>query len=435
MSRANRGGLTLKAGKIGQTNILRQQLLMPGERMNVNISGTVKLEALRERESMRINAHLATFIQPLRWLWPEFPDYMREGPNTAQTPPIIEFNRLSDYGIGSYDPGDDKVRMFRFWQDAVFRIYNEWYKWPEEPDWTPEVEGWPADGAKAVPLSKSWSRCRFERQGDDATQTTVNTTNDSFDVRTLATKQANFRAMMKRDVLSFQRWMEFIKETYNGDGSREVDQVPIMLDQTEVGVNPREIPATDGSSLGQWQSLYDFQVNHGINGIVAPEHSVLTYVLVIRFAPIIDGIHPLATDDADWFDLTADPEYITSASPRPVKVRQVAMDPANETELGYLPAGWQWRAENDVIGYRLDELDSFPYMLRPENQGQAKDATRIKNAFRSERLGDYVADLYFKEDSRQPIGTAMDSYFSGMLDDAIGQSQSNDEFPKGGKQL
>ena len=75
MSRCKRGGNTFKTGKIGRINCLRQQLMMPGEKMNIGISGTVKLEALRERDVMRINAHLATFATPLRWVWTDFPQY------------------------------------------------------------------------------------------------------------------------------------------------------------------------------------------------------------------------------------------------------------------------------------------------------------------------------------------------------------------------
>ena len=87
MSKASRGGLTLKTGKIGRVNCLRQQLMMPGERMNISLNGTCRLESLRERDAMRINAHLAVFMTPLRWLWPEFPDYLKEGEDTIKTPP------------------------------------------------------------------------------------------------------------------------------------------------------------------------------------------------------------------------------------------------------------------------------------------------------------------------------------------------------------
>lgn len=427
MSKVNRGGLTLKSGKIGRCNVLRQQIMMPGERMNINIAGNVRLETLRERDVFRINAHMATFMTPLRWVWPGFPDYIKN-PGTSPPPSNSDAN-LAKYGIGSYNSEQIAQGCHDFWVQTPLRIYNEWYKWPENDD----VTTWNDDGEIAVPLSKAWSRARFTATPEDTPDYLQQTVGDSFDVRDLAQTQARFRSAMKRDVLSFNRWMELVKQTWKGDGSREVDQVPIMLDQVEVGVNPRDMPATDGSGLGQWQSMYDFGVNHQVRGITAPEHCIITTILTVRFASITEGKHPLA-QESEQSVLTADPEMLASMEPRNVEARDIFMTD-NSTSLGFLPAGWQWRSDHDVVGARINELDSFPYMRIPTTQGETKDATRIKNAFRSQRLGDYVADIYFKEDSYQPVGTAMDSYMSGMMDHTENMGNSGSEFPQGGKQL
>lgn len=430
MSRAQRGGLTLKSGKIGRVNCIRQQMMMPGERMNISLNGNVRLESLRERDVMRINAHLGVFMTPLRWLWSDYPTYMKEGPDTAVTPPVIASEaNWAKYGVGSYK-ATAPASLYQFWKDAYQRVYNEWYKWPEDADST----GTPNDdGHKAVPLSKVWSRCRYSATPDDTDDYQVGSAT-VVDVRELAEKQARFRSAMKRDVTSYNRWMELIDSEYNGDGSREVDQVPIMLDQTSVGVNPRELPATDGASLGQWQSLYDFNVNHQIRGVVAPEHCIISYILTVRFSSVIEGCHPLATNHLDWYELTANPEYLAAA--RPVEVlRQHYDQSASATSMGYLPAGWQWRCDHDVIGERVDTRNSFPYSQLPTTQAEGKDATRIKDAFRSQALGDYLVDVFISEDSYQPIGNAMDSYFSGMLDETKFKGSRNDEFPEGGKML
>lgn len=398
--------------------------------MNISINGKIRLESLRERDVMRINAHLAVFMTPLRWLEPNWVDYVKEGPDTAQTLSTVSGETTwAKLGIGSYQSGGLGSYLEAF-RKAAQRVHSEWYKWPEDAD----ITGWPEDGAKAVPLSKPWSRCRYTATPDDTDDYTVSSATE-FDVRDLAEKQARFRGAMKRDVMSYNRWMELVKETWKGsDPSREIDQVPIMLDQVEVGVNPREIPATDGASLGQWQSLYDFGVNHQIRGIVAPEHCILTFMLVLRFPAITESCHPLATDQLDWFEMTADPEYLAAA--KPVQVQRRDLQQTNSsTVLGYLPAGWQWRCDHDVIGERVDTRDSFPYMNIPTTQAECKDATRIKDAFRSQALGDYMIDVFISEDSYQPIGSAMDSYFSGMLDETKGEGRSNDEFPKGGKML
>ena len=75
-------------------------------------------------------------------------------------------------------------------------------------------------------------------------------------------------------------------------------------------------------------------------------------------------------------------------------------------------------------------------MLPPSTAAEAKDASRVIDAFRSQALDDYIVDVYFNEDSYQPIGGSMDSYFSGMLDDVQVNTGGNaDEFPKGGKML
>ena len=430
MSRVDRGGQTLKTGKIGRVNCIRQQIMMPGERMNIGINGKIRLESLRERDVMRINAHLAVFAQPLRWLVSNWTDYVKEGSDTAQTiPSLSSEDDWAKYGIGSY-AGTPTASMDEFWKDALIRIHSEWYKWPEDGD----ISTWPTDGAVAMPLAKPWNRCRYDSTPDDSTDYTVTAASD-FDVRDLAVTQAKFRGAMKRDVLSYNRWIELVQQTWKGDGSREVDKVPMMLDQVEVGVNPREIPATDGASLGQWQSLFDFGVNHGIRGVVAPEHMIISYMLTVRFASVTEAVHPLATTNLNWFEKVADPEWIASKEPVQVQ-RQDVQQNNSSTVLGYLPAGWQWRCDHDVIGQRVDQRDSFPYMLNPTTQAEAKDATRVKDAFRSQALGDYLVDLFISEDSYQPIGDSMDSYFSGMLDDnEVSIGGRGDEFPHGGKML
>ena len=418
-----RGGICLKTGKIGRVNVLRQQLLAPGEMINTQISGKVLLEALRERESLRINAHLGVFLTPLRWLDDNWTDYVKEGPDSASAYATAAFANLGALGIGANDEGA-ATTIPSFWNKAVLRIYNEWYKWPEDAD----ITAWNDDGRPAVPLQAAWNRCRYNIDPNDSDDYTVASATN-FDVRDLAEVQAKFRSGIERDVLSYNRYMELIKEMFNSDGSREVDQVPMMIDQTELGVSPRELPATDAAGLGDWQSIYDFGVDHRINGITAPEHCVLTYMLTIRFAPVIESRNPLAVDDVGWVDMVGDPEILRNTKPQDVRLKDITTG-SSTTSLGYLPAGWRWRHGWDVVGQRIDVANSFPMMSPPTTQANAKDATRIKNAFRSEALGDYIVDLEFDERSKNLHGSALESYFSGMTGAA-----SSAELPKQGKML
>jgi hypothetical protein len=419
-----RGGQTLKEGFIGRNNILRQQILMPGEMMNVRAKGKVRLEALRERDVTRINATLSCFAQPVRWLESNWVDYVKSG---TPGPSLKAVTNLAALGIGGESSTSRDI--LDFLHEAPINIHNKWFKWPEDSD----ITSWPDDGSKAVPLSSAWNRCRYST--DPGSAATDVSSVSAFDIRDLAKKEAEFKSAMKTDILSFGRYDELTNMMWKADGNREVDQVPLLLDTVEVGVNPREMPATDGASLGHWQSIFDFDIDHTIRGIVAPEHWVITWILTVRFPPILEGFMPLAAHTLNQWEHIGDPEIISAEQPIQVVSTEVLADTASSFTLGYLPAGWQWRCEHDVLGIAVDTKDTFAYMDVPTTQAQAKDATRIKNAFRSKAYGEYMVDCYFSEESYQPVGTSRDSYLSGMLDDTRNIGNNNDEFPFGGKML
>jgi hypothetical protein len=422
-----RGGLTLKTGKIGRVNCLRQQMLMPGEQMDVDISGKVRLESLRERDNLRIHAQLDTFMQPLRWCQTAYVDYLTEGPDTANTIAGFSTTDLSRYGVGTaYTSTTNFNNAFR---SSLLNIYNNWYRWPEDAYYAI----WDEDGNKAVPLSKAWSRVRDSVVSSDSNDYTVSSVTN-FTVQDLAEIQARFRSAQKLETFSFGRYMDIMNEVYDAKGSREVDKVPILVDSQEIGVNPRDLPATDGASQGHWQSIMDFNINNQLYGLVAPEQMIVSYMLTIRFAPITESIHPLVNTGLDWHTYTADPEYLSAAQPKAVAFDELFPNGSSST-MGYLPAGWQWRTDHDVIGTKIEAMDTFPMMKEPTSTIHCRDATRIKDCFRSNRLGDYLADIYFNETSEQPIGTAMDSYMSGMVGETKGKTQSQAEFPKQGKML
>jgi len=158
----------------------------------------VRLEALRQRDSIRANAQLFCFLTPVRWLWPDWTNYLKEGPEgTTYTVPTV-LNLDSTYiGIG----GDNSASVVKFFEDNYLRVYNEWFKWPEAADAT-SVE---FDGNRAVPLPAAWSRVRDIADPDAAADYTVNSAT-SFDVRDLVQKHAQFKIAMNRDVLSFDRY-------------------------------------------------------------------------------------------------------------------------------------------------------------------------------------------------------------------------------------
>lgn len=416
----DRGGVIFDTGKIGYVKPIRQQIMMPGETIKGSLSGRVEMESLRERDALRIHAHIGVFMTPIRWLEPNWPDYVREGKTTSKT---ISYETVE---AGFYGLGGTGTRSIQsYWRKAAERVYNEWYKWPEAADWSGAIN---QDGYPAVMLEHSWTRCRDTGIPDDAADQTLSTPADTLDVKQLAEVQARYRSALQREVLSYERYQEILKEMYGADGSREVDQVPIRIHEDQLGVQPREMPATDGASLGQYASMYDFGVRMPFT-VSAPEHCILTYMLTVRFQPIADETHPLANANLSWEEHTGDPSLLAAMQPQQVQVRDI-FNTSETTPYGYLPAGWQWRAKNHQIGRRIDQRGSFPYYLYPQTAAAARDGTRRIDAFRSQSFGDFRIDLYAHEGSKSAIPNALSSFYLGHGDAGKGDGSP---YPKQGK--
>ncbi len=131
----NRGGKSLKVGDIGRMSVLRQHLLLPGERMKTSIRGNVRLSGLRQQTSVYLNAQIEAFAAPLRWYYSAFPDYLQEGVSTAKTIPILTgldwtANRgaTSQLGIGNI-----KFDVAKWYAQHPIKVWNEHYRWPAFP--------------------------------------------------------------------------------------------------------------------------------------------------------------------------------------------------------------------------------------------------------------------------------------------------------------
>lgn len=289
MRRFDRGGYVLKTGWIGEVNVIRQSVLAPGERVSPSVRGHVKLSPLRERESAKIHARIDAFATPIRWLDSNWTAIIKEGPETTKAPATHDFavpkdrtrNTMSDFGIG----GNEAGKVLKYFVEAPKRVFNEWYKWPEDAD----ITAYNRAARQAQNLPHCWSRLynnesTIKPGADDYTLTTTQASSrEKFTLQDISKLQARFRWAVEQGYFSNQRYRDLLQEVWGGNPTREVDQVPFRLRGAEVGVSPFELPAQDGASLGQTTSIYNFDVDHNFGRFVAPEHMVMTYMLVVRF--------------------------------------------------------------------------------------------------------------------------------------------------------
>ena len=403
MPKYNRGGKTMKAQDVGRMSVLRQHFLMPGERLQPSVTGNVRLAGLRQQTSVYLNARIECFATPIRWLWDQWPDYVKQGPTGVLTPPTMSGsawtgaparNHTQHLGVGM-----PMTAFFKPFAQAPILIFNRWFKWKEDADIdydNPPTTFYGGDD-KLVNLPSAASRLHDESAFNDGEYRVPSAT--VLDIRDLAQYQARFNQAALAEWNAEERYNVFMQEIFNAQGNDEVDKVPTRLRSgAELGVTPRDMYATDGPSLGEIMSINNFSVNHRWDDFIAKEHCIITYVMAIRFLPIMeDGVMPgLYPAETTYPVYQGDPHLIAAERPVDVSIRELDGTDSGTT-IGYLPAAWQLREGYDHIDNKIASLGNFPLMdNQPTTAAGYRDATRINDAFRSSALGDWFADLDFK---------------------------------------
>lgn len=404
----DRGGKSLKVGDIGKLSVLRQHLMLPGERLNTSLRGNVRLSGLRQQTSVYLHAQIEAFAAPLRWYYSDFPEYLKEGLSTAKTIPTLTGAWTTDIratsGIGIGKPTFD---IAKWWAQHPINVWNEWYRWPEDAKLsvdTPLISFFADHGQACVNLPSALTRIHDAPSFDTSEYRVPSVA--LLDVRDLAQYQARFNQAAVTDWTSQERYLAFMKDVYGAKGTNEVDKVPIRLNKgASLSVMPRDMYATDGPSLGELMSINNFQVNHSWGNFIAPEHMIVCYMMLLRFAPIADdNVSPMAYPGTHTYSLMqGDP--IVMAAEKPVAVTSREVDDGDGTAVGFLPHGWQWREGFSHVDFTVAAVENFPLLdANPLTAAGFRDASAINPAFRSTALRHWFADLDFvcNVDSRVP---------------------------------
>ena len=420
MERYNRNGISVSTLRLGHVKCIRQEILHPNEQLDCSVRGTVRLGAFREQHTIPIHVHLEAYTTPIRWLDDNWESYVTGGVDggvSLTTQAIGNDTGASAYmGIGSIINNT----IWAVWPRNYLRVYNEYYKWPEDADATDPVAQteFARYGLRAVNLPSLWTRW-ISHDGisdDDLHLDTVAGvgSREKFSLQALAEASARLRVEMSDEYFASDRYREFIESQWNAAGSHEADQVPFSVGMEAGVMGAKNLWATDESGLGAIAAIHEFEVAHDFGVVTCPEHCLLSYFLVVRALPVIeDQANPFATlTDLNYAELTANPALLASERPKEWKERQIVPIQNSATALGYAPAGHMWRLGWNDIGPDVANRNSFlTYDDTLLNAWKYHDD--MDRAFRSTQLAHALYAFEFSQQSLSQVPLPGASIMSG----------------------
>lgn len=437
----DRSGSNRDTLKLDRWFCLRQELMHPGERWKPSVSGFIEFAPLRERHMEPVHVSLVVTWTPLRWLVAAVPDMVKEGVDTSRTFTKQGYVAGPAMGIGH------SANYHQFWRDNYYRVYNEHFKWPEDSDLTPGAQlhseaAFTASngldvfeyrdfsinalyGHGAVPLAHRATRLWKDPGEADASfdfpTEAGSGGREKFDIRALERLRAKLRTEQRKHWSAVERYREILKDIYGVDGNREVDKVPVVLDDHSGWMQGSNLQATDGRSLGMSTGLMAFGVDYRFPfSFQAPEHGIFAYFICMRMKTLFAGEKNWLSDSLlTTPEILGMPEYYVDRPVKAVKGYAIS-NAANATNIvGYEPDGQEWRTGWNKLDVDYVRRNTFPFRPNPiplttvrrDASGYSDNFDRI---FRSASLGNATCKLEFKQITHSHIPGPGQSIYAGI---------------------
>lgn len=415
--RYDRSGTRLGVLRLGRVLCIRQELLRPADRYRLSLGGRVRLGALREQEAIPMHCHIEAYVTPLRWLWPGYVDYVLADHSAAVAhPPVHTGNVVGGSGSGDVSPdylgiGDlaRQREFYQFYLDNYLRVYNEYYKWPEDDDAT---EGslasvpFPHYGLRSVQMEAFDTRMRSNIR-DDAEDRFSPTVSSGVSLTDLVQTSARLRLGQTQEWLTSSRYRETLKEYFGGAGSHEVDQVPISYGGPAGWLTAENIWATDGGSLGTIRAIHEFDIQHSWGRVSVPEHSVLSVMMTVRPQRLLQHMvspHASSRSRSRAEILGLDP-LLEVEEPR----QWDAGDFVNGGSgvVGKAPAGHEWRTGWDMVDREISRRSFTTGELRLATHPYCPDYEGFVSASLGQGIFRVNFGLQVDSDIHAPMASVM----------------------------
>ena len=435
--RYNRSGISHKSTGIANWACLRQELMHAGERWRPTVTGNIRFAPLREQFQVPMHVTVLMCWQPLRHLWADWPEMVKEGADTTRNIPTMAIPGPSSYashpwhdrvdaiGIGKVQTGDV---IATHWLKHYMSVYNWHCKWPQDADITLSsflTRGtWRNHGLSAVRLEQMRSRMMDSTlKGSDYEMHTLNAGagREKFDIRSLTQLRGKLRTQQQRDWFGDDRYRDILSHVWDAKGTHEAEQIPTVLSEYSGYVRGKDVVATDGDNAGTRAAMMDFQLQHKLPfSFEAPEQGIFSYWLCVRPEPVSQDETNwfAATDDYAWYEYMAEPTMLAKTPPFRRRARRFEQSEEGNALLGYLPAGQEWRAGWNSVDGPIAHRGSF--MLNTHNvNGSSWNSIGGRYeaghyyAFRTASIGPAIGRYVFQQVSDSKVPPPMSSIMTG----------------------
>ncbi len=356
-------------GTIGRVKTLSFTNVLPGDSVDIDAIGALRLSPLRRGLTLDSKVDICTFYVPYRHVYGQaWIDFIKKGqsadpiPDSTFTDPCGDGDFSCNY-LGLNNAGSFKVP--KWLSQSYLNIYNNYYKVPTDADETrkPNVFN-PYEatfGLTACHLESIWTA---PLPNGSITSRNMAAPGDNLDIIKLKQEFAKLETDQERDFF-MTRYRDIIK-SLGGHVDTDADNRPTMLMRTEFWASGYDVDGTSQSTMGQFSGRVQQSWRHSVPRFFVPEHGVIMTLILVRFSPIHSSERPyLATlTSPTYLDIAGDPALVANQPPVEVPIGSILSNSSKTNKFKMAHSQW-YRYHPNFVNARYTLLQGFPFLNKP----------------------------------------------------------------------
>lgn len=423
------------AGQIGKLQTLTTIPVLAGDSIQVQMTNIMRFSPLRRELSVDAQVDYFAFFVPHRHIYgADWETMIKEGVVSAELMPTLAAGVDGKHYLAtSLIPTFGSVSKWLF--AGYNRIWNRYFRYlkltPEVPDdyvgtGTPvgsTAGNSPVTGSlpqrlygfPIARLKKPFTTGNF-LNGVAADREVASAT--VLDIVDLDKQQQIYKTVQKRDWYA-QRYSDVMKGTFGTGVNTDADERPTLLMHTKAPLSGRDVDGTGDANLGTFSGKSISAHNFGFRRKFFNEHGTIWIMTAVRFPTMsTQEIVPQLRGAQNYTTMAGDPNIIKTQEPVVSLHENWLGDPSTAINLGIVPFGQAFRSQPNVVHWKYEALQGYPFLLPTNFNNQIKSIyvtdDEYDTVFQTDQLGNWHNQATIQVAAHRMFPTVDQSIFAGV---------------------
>ena len=364
--------LVFSCGKLGRLMTLSTVPVLAGDSFEQDLTGSLRLSALRRGLAVDSMVDIFTFYIPHRHIYGEdWVNLMKEGVESTPITDVENIDSDNTHKLAALAVNCEKVAVVnqvpKWLWTGYQNIWNNYFKIPWLDDNTQSFNEFAAGddsiyGLRCAFPKSIWTTPLPPQGGQNEYVAPVSGADATIDLLDLNKQYGALHTEQERQLFA-QRYRDVIK-MLGGSTYYDADNRPQLKMRSHFWASGYDVDGTDQATIGQFAGRVLQSFSHKVPRCFVPEHGIMWTVALVRF-PVMHDLecnYLVRQPQVDYETYAGDPAIAGNYPPVSVDTNDLFFWGGTPADLGIIPHSQWYRYQPPTIHNNYRALQGYPFL-------------------------------------------------------------------------